>query len=156
MTEIKHRTILLADYQPPDYLIKNTELVFELDDGETLVRSRLEIIANYDHGSGVRPLKLDGRELVLRKISLSGKELAADSYTINEAQLIIHDPPNAMVLEIENLIHPDRNTALEGLYKSGDKLCTQCEEEGFRRITWFLDRQDVLSLSPNRVTFLPW
>jgi len=145
LTEEKHRTIHLADYRPPDYLIKKTELVFHLDDADTLVRSRLEIIANYDLSSGVRPLRLDGRELVLRKISLAGKELAADSYTIDDAQLIIHDPPNEMVLEIENTIHPDKNTALEGLYKSGDKLCTQCEAEGFRRVTWFTDRPDVLS-----------
>ncbi len=145
MTEAKHRTILLADYRSPDYLIKKTELVFELDEAETLVRSKLEIVANYDHASGVRPLKLDGRELLLRKISLSGKELTVDSYTISDTQLIIHDPPTEMVLEIENLIQPAKNTALEGLYKSGDKLCTQCEAEGFRRITWFADRPDVLS-----------
>ncbi len=145
MTEISHQTIRLSDYRPPEYLIKKTELVFELDDADTIVRSRLDIIADYDSASGVRPLKLDGSELVLQKISLQGEDLAPDSYSKDETHLIIHNPPCEMVLEIENIVHPDQNTALEGLYISGEKLCTQCEAEGFRRITWFLDRPDVLS-----------
>jgi aminopeptidase N len=145
LTESNHHAVYLADYRAPDYLIGRTELTIELDDAVTLVKSRLTISANYDRTTGVRPLKLDGRELTLVKIRLNGVELGGDLYQLDGRYLTIPAPPPEMVLEIENTIHPDRNTALEGLYKSGDKLCTQCEAEGFRRITWFVDRPDALS-----------
>ncbi|MEN8134578.1 MAG: aminopeptidase N [Thermodesulfobacteriota bacterium] len=145
MTEAEHQTIYLADYRMPDYLVSRTELTIELNDATTLVKSRLTISANYDREQGGRPLILDGQELTLKSIRLNGEPLAADLYQVDEKHLTITAPPPEMILEIENIIHPDQNTALEGLYKSGDKLCTQCEAEGFRRITWFADRPDVLS-----------
>lgn len=145
MTKSKHKTIYLADYREPDYLIRQTELTIELGDACTTVKSKLAISTNYDRDTGVRPLKLDGQELTLKKICVNGEELAADLYQVDEKYLTIPAPSTEMILEIENIIHPDQNTALEGLYKSGDKLCTQCEAEGFRRITWFADRPDVLS-----------
>ena len=145
LSEANPQTIYLADYRPPPYLIRRTELTFELDDATTLVKSRLTISANYDRQKGVLPLILDGQELALKRICLNGDLLEADLYNVDDNHLIITTPPAEMVLEIENTIHPDQNTALEGLYKSGHKLCTQCEAEGFRRITWFADRPDVLS-----------
>jgi aminopeptidase N len=145
LTESTHRTIYLADYRPPAYRIERTELTLELDDSCTLVKSRLTIRRDYDRTEGVRPLVLDGRDLELQAIRLNGKPIAGEHYRLGTEQLTIPAPPAEMVLEIDNLIHPDRNTVLEGLYKSGDKLCTQCEAQGFRRITWFLDRPDVPS-----------
>lgn len=145
LKESKHKTIYLTDYRPPDYLISRVELTLELDDTTTLVKSRLVISANYDQQTGGRPLVLDGRDLTLKSISLNGEVLGHDMYQLDEKYLTIPAPPAEMILEIENTINPELNTALEGLYKSGDKLCTQCEAEGFRRITWFADRPDVLS-----------
>ncbi|MCA1766260.1 MAG: aminopeptidase N [Desulfobulbaceae bacterium] len=145
MTEPTHKTIYLADYRPPAYRIEQTELTLELDDSDTLVKSRLTVKADYDRSEGVRPLVLDGRDLELRAIRINGEPLAGEDYRLGPEQLTIPAPPGEMVLEIDNLIHPDQNTVLEGLYKSGDKLTTQCEAQGFRRITWFLDRPDVLS-----------
>jgi aminopeptidase N len=145
LTESKHQPIYLADYRPPDYLISLVELTVELDDGCTMVKSRLTISANYDLEKGMRPLVLDGQDLTLKWIRLNGEPLGDDLYQLDEKHLTIPAPSPEMVLELANTIHPDQNTALEGLYKSGDKLCTQCEAEGFRRITWFADRPDVLS-----------
>ncbi len=145
MSKSDHQPIYLADYRPPAYLINRIELTIELDDATTLVKSWLSISANYDRGQEVRPLVLNGQGLTLKSIRLNGEELAGDQYQLDENHLTIPVPPQEMVLEIENTIHPDQNTALEGLYKSGNKLCTQCEAEGFRRITWFADRPDVLS-----------
>ncbi len=145
MNESTHKTIYLADYRAPAYRIEQTELTLELDDGNTLVKSRLTVKADNDRSEGVRPLVLDGRDLELRAIRINGKALAGEDYRLGPEHLTIPDPPAEMILEIDNLIHPDQNTVLEGLYKSGDKLTTQCEAQGFRRITWFLDRPDVLS-----------
>lgn len=117
----------------------------ELDDATTLVKSRLVVSANYDLKTGVRPLVLHGQGLTLQSIRLNGVALGSDRYQLDENYLTIPAPPGEMILEMENTIKPELNTALEGLYKSDDKLCTQCEAEGFRRITWFLDRPDVLS-----------
>ena len=145
MIESTHKTIYLADYRPPAYKIEQTELTLELGDSDTLVKSRLTIKADYDRSGGVRPLVLDGRDLELKAIRINGEPLASEHYRLDDEHLTIKVPPADMVLEIENLIHPDRNTALEGLYKSGEKLTTQCEAQGFRRITWFIDRPDNLS-----------
>ncbi len=145
MSESQHRTIRLADYRQPNYLIDSIALTFELDDHETRVASRLVVRANYNRARGVRPLRLDGRSLPLAKILLNGRALAADEYKLDDQRLTIHQPPAEMVLELETMVQPDRNTRLEGLYRSGSMLCTQCEAEGFRAITWFLDRPDVLA-----------
>ncbi|HML10124.1 MAG TPA: aminopeptidase N, partial [Stellaceae bacterium] len=135
---------LLAEYRPPDFLIETVELDFTLGEDETLVRSRLAVRRNPAAGSPKAPLRLDGEELALRSIALDGLPLRADLYTIEpEGSLVIPDAPERFTLDMEVVIKPQLNTALSGLYTSGGNFCTQCEAEGFRRITWFLDRPDV-------------
>jgi aminopeptidase N len=141
----QHRSIRLADYRQPDYLIDSVQLTFELGDRETLVSSRLVIRPNYNPRRGVRPLKLDGRDLPLEGILLNGRQPAADEYRHNDTRLTIIKPPADLILELKTRLKPDDNTRLEGLYRSGNMLCTQCEAEGFRCITWFIDRPDVLA-----------
>ena len=134
--------IYLRDYQPPDFLITKTVLHFELSANNTRVRSQLSIRRlSGDQGS----LRLDGEALVLESIRLDGKELTSDQYTIDDHSLTVHDVPSQFTLQIENRINPAANTTLEGLYLSSGNFCTQCEPEGFRRITYFIDRPDVLS-----------
>ncbi|NTV14314.1 MAG: aminopeptidase N [Desulfobulbaceae bacterium] len=140
-----HSSIRLADYRQPDYLIDSVHLSFELADQETWVASRLNIRPNYETRRGVRPLKLDGRDLPLEGILINGRVPAADEYRHDAVSLTIFTPPVDLVLELKTRLNPAANTRLEGLYRSGAMLCTQCEAEGFRCITWFLDRPDVLA-----------
>ncbi len=137
--------IRLEDYTPPDYLIDEVDLHFDLDPEQTLVRSRLTMRANFDGAEGARPLRLDGRELELRSVRLNGRELSPPQYRLEEEAFVLPRPPREFVLEFETLIHPRGNTSLEGLYESGGNLCTQCEAEGFRKITYYLDRPDVMA-----------
>src|ERR1051325_6053831 len=135
----------LADYRPPDFLIDEVALEFDLGDAETLVKSHLELRRNPDDGDAAAPLHLDGEELELIAISLDGRPLAPGDYTLEpDGALVIPRTPDAFALEIAARIHPERNTQLSGLYTSGGNYCTQCEPEGFRRITWFLDRPAVM------------
>ncbi|HKI81282.1 MAG TPA: aminopeptidase N, partial [Pseudodesulfovibrio sp.] len=107
--------------------------------------SRLVVRANYNQARGVRPMRLDGRGLPLVAARLNGRPLTPDEYKLDDQRFTIFEPPAEMVLETETVINPADNTRLEGLYRSGAMLCTQCEAEGFRSITWFLDRPDVLA-----------
>jgi len=134
--------VRLEDYRPPDYLIDDVDLLFRLDPEATRVRSRLKGRRNGDHD---RPLRLDGEALELTRVALDGRDLAAADYTLSDTSLTIPGAGEEFALEIETLIHPDRNTELSGLYTSSGNFCTQCEAEGFRRITYFLDRPDVLA-----------
>ncbi|MDP6650554.1 MAG: aminopeptidase N, partial [Gammaproteobacteria bacterium] len=134
--------VYLQDYRPPDFLITSVNLDFELAPDTTLVRSVLSVSRN---SSDIQALRLDGEDLELLAVRINGQALAQESYTLAEHSLTIHDVPDRFQLEIENRIKPCSNTKLEGLYLSGGNFCTQCEPEGFRRITYFLDRPDVLS-----------
>lgn len=137
-------TIYLKDYRPPEYLIDRVDLTFDLAEEETHVHSILHLRANpHAEVSGV--LRLHGEQLELLSLSLDGRPLQMTEYQQNEEGLTIHQVPAQCVLESEVRILPQKNTALEGLYKSGTMFCTQCEAEGFRKITWFLDRPDVMS-----------
>jgi len=136
----------LADYRPPDFLIDSVELEFDLGDTETRVKSHLTLRRNPDAKTPNTPLHLDGDELELVAISLDGKPLAPGDYHLEPGgALVIPQTPDAFALDITTRIHPERNTALSGLYMSGGNYCTQCEPEGFRRITYFLDRPDVMA-----------
>jgi aminopeptidase N len=136
----------LADYRPPDFLIDNVELEFDLGDTETRVKSRLALRRNPDAKTPNAPLRLDGDELELVAIGIDGKPLAPGGYQLEpDGALVIPQTPDAFALDIATRIHPERNTALSGLYMSGGNYCTQCEPEGFRRITYFLDRPDVMA-----------
>jgi len=128
------------DYRAPDYTITDIDLTFNLDASVTRVTavSRIKRL-----GASNAALRLDGEDLTL--ISLEVDDQPWSHYQLQEGALIVEQLPENFTLKIVNDIHPDQNTALEGLYKSGEALCTQCEAEGFRHITWYLDRPDVLA-----------
>jgi len=137
--------IYLKDYQAPDYLIDETHLTFELFEDHTLVHAQLVMRRNPARGAGLPALVLDGQQLELLSVSLDDVELATDDYQLSDSHLILHPTSEQFVVDTSVKIHPESNTALEGLYKSGGMFCTQCEAEGFRKITYYLDRPDVMS-----------
>ncbi|QPK62754.1 aminopeptidase N [Methylomonas sp. LL1] len=147
MRDAAPNTVYLKDYTPPEYLIDNVELNFELDETRTLVHSRLSIRRNPQCKAGGVSLVLMGEELELISISLDGKPLADADFSVSQEAMTIHTVPQdrLFAISIENRINPQANTALEGLYLSSGMLCTQCEAQGFRKITWFLDRPDVMT-----------
>ncbi len=132
--------VRLADYAVPDWLVPEVALDFDLDPGRTIVRARLTVVRNGDHA---RPLVLDGEALELLALRVDG---AARSERPAGATLTLAIAGDSAVVETEVAVNPAANTQLMGLYASGGKLCTQCEAEGFRRITFFPDRPDVLSV----------
>ncbi|MBA2771495.1 MAG: aminopeptidase N, partial [Sphingomonas sp.] len=135
----EHVTIRREDYRPPDWLVPEIALDFELDPEATRVRAKLSVARNGAHD---RPLKLDGDELVPLKVTADGNEV---SWRMEGERLVVDLPSDRAEVETEVVIQPSTNTKLMGLYESGGILCTQCEAEGFRRITFFPDRPDVLS-----------
>lgn len=139
------KTTYLSDYRPPEYLIDQVDLRFYLDEAETRVHSILSMQRNPAAENAGQSLRLQGEQLELLSITLNGDELKADAYTLDEEGVTIHQVPERFTLESSVRIKPQENTALEGLYQSGSMFCTQCEAEGFRKITWFLDRPDVMS-----------
>ena len=144
------RPVRLEDYRPPDWLIETVRLDVTLHPTATTVLSKLAVKPN---GAGApAPLVLDGDELMLRSIRLDGKPLPADSYVVTPDRLTIAQAPHRpFELEIETVIDPTNNTKLMGLYRAGPVYCTQCEAEGFRRITYFLDRPDVMAVYTTRI-----
>ncbi|MBN9009444.1 MAG: aminopeptidase N, partial [Rhizobiales bacterium] len=144
-------TVRLADYRPPDFLIDRVELDFQLDRKRTRVTAWLAMRPN-PAGSGTRRLELGGDELTLVSLKLDGIDLPADRYRATPEKLIVEDvPAGPFAVEIVTEIAPAANTKLMGLYRSGSAYCTQCEAEGFRRITYFLDRPDVLAVYTTRI-----
>ncbi|HEV2336154.1 MAG TPA: aminopeptidase N, partial [Stellaceae bacterium] len=136
----------LADYRPPDFVIDTVDLVFDLGAAETRVGSHLTLRRNPKVAAPGTPLRLDGDELELIAVALDGRPLSPTEYRLEpDGALIVPEVPDSFVLDIETRIAPERNTALSGLYTSGGNFCTQCEPEGFRRITYFLDRPDVMA-----------
>ncbi len=145
-------TIYLQDYTSPDYRVEAIELWFDLGEEVTRVHSRLELRANYDGVEGIRPLRLDGQELRLCSVKLDGRELTAEQYQLDVDSLTLPRPPRQFVLEIETEIKPQQNSSLEGLYQSSGNFCTQCEAEGFRKITCYPDRPDVMARFTTTIT----
>jgi aminopeptidase N len=141
----KPKTHYRRDYRPPDYWIDAVELWFDLHDDHAIVRARLEVRREPSLSGDIPPLVLDGEGLTLRRIAIDGGDLPATRFEVGEESLTIDSPPARFTLETEVEIHPEKNTALSGLYRSGPLFCTQCEAHGFRRITYFLDRPDVMS-----------
>jgi aminopeptidase N len=136
----------LADYQAPDFLVDTVDLDFDLGESETRVKAHLSLRRNPDGSDRQAPLRLDGDELELVALALDGIAVSADKYQLlPDGALVVRDVPDAFALDIETRIHPQSNTALSGLYTSGGNFCTQCEPEGFRRITYFSDRPDVMA-----------
>ena len=134
-----HVAIRREDYTPPDWLVPEIRLDFDLDLDRTLVRAALEVVRNGDHD---RPLRLNGSDLDLISAKVDGKP--ADT-RMEGSDLVVELSGDRAAVETEVAIGPSANTKLMGLYASGGMLCTQCEAEGFRRITYFPDRPDVLS-----------
>ncbi|MBE5683168.1 aminopeptidase N [Pantoea agglomerans] len=134
--QIKYR----HDYRAPEYTITDIDLTFELDASTTRVTAISQVKRL---GDSQAELRLDGEALTLIALEVDGQAWTA--FREEEGALVISQLPESFTLKIINDIHPDQNTALEGLYKSGEALCTQCEAEGFRHITWYLDRPDVLA-----------
>src|SRR3990167_3171578 len=140
------KMIYLKDYQAPDYLIDETHLTFELFEDHSLVHAQLVMRRNPERDTKELPrLVLDGQELELLSLSLDGQELSPADYQVSDSHLSLQPQSASFVIDSSVRIHPERNTALEGLYKSGSMFCTQCEAEGFRKITYYLDRPDVMS-----------
>ena len=139
------RTIRLNDYTSPDYRVETVALHFELDPKGTRVTAELSVRADHDRSKGARPFRLDGDRLPLDAIAIDGQAVGDNAYDHDDEGLVIHEPPERFVLKTTTTIAPADNTALEGLYMSGGKYTTQCEAEGFRRITFFPDRPDVLA-----------
>ncbi|MBB1610180.1 MULTISPECIES: aminopeptidase N [unclassified Pseudomonas] len=139
------KVIYLKDYQAPEYLIDETNLTFELYEDHTLVHAQLVMRRNPERGEGLPPLVLDGQQLELQWVALDDRVLDEGDYQLDENHLTLQPTAKQFTVDSTVRIHPEKNTALEGLYKSGKMFCTQCEAEGFRKITYYLDRPDVMS-----------
>lgn len=139
------KMIYLKDYQAPDYLIDETHLTFELFDDHSLVHAQLVMRRNPARGAGLPPLVLDGELMELLGVKLDDSDLGAADYQLSADSLTLQPRSEAFTVDTSVRIHPETNTALEGLYKSTGMFCTQCEAEGFRKITYYLDRPDVMS-----------
>jgi aminopeptidase N len=144
--------IFLRDYAPSPYRIEKVDLDVKIEPGTARIRALLTVVPREDTPPGT-PLVLDGDELTLTSIAIDGLPLALTAYDATPAALtIIEPPPKRFVLETEVSIEPEKNTRLMGLYRSGGTWCTQCEPEGFRRITYFLDRPDNLAVFKVRMS----
>lgn len=143
MKEQTPKTIYLKDYTPPEFIIDSIDLHFDLDETATTVKSSMRMRRSAADKS---PLILAGQDQDLISIVLDGNVLSDNDYRIDDESLTIDSLPGTFLLEITSRINPKENSALEGLYLSSGNFCTQCEAEGFRRITYYLDRPDVMSL----------
>ena len=149
---MKHRTIRLEDYEPASHLIESVDLNVRLDPHRTRVLSRLRVRPNPDSRADASILQLDGQMLDLEHVKIGGRKLATSDYEVSDGKLTLPDlPDRAFSLEIASYCDPEANKALSGLYRSRGNYCTQCEAEGFRRITYYLDRPDVLSVFTTRI-----
>ncbi len=130
----------LSDYHVTDYRVQTIHLHFDLHETQTIVKSKLSIQKQND-----APLILNGEHITLKSIAVNDVVLSSNEYTVKDTHLIIPNLPDSFELAIETKSNPKENTALSGLYLSSDNFCTQCEAEGFRRITYMLDRPDVMA-----------
>ncbi|MGY0787747.1 aminopeptidase N [Azospirillum argentinense] len=147
------KAIRLQDYRPPAHLIDTVDLFFDLGEEVTTVRAQLGLRRNPACDSAAAlPLTLDGQRLELVSVALNGQPLGDADYTVTPDHLTVHSVPETFTLETVVRIKPQENTALEGLYKSSGNFCTQCEAEGFRKITYFADRPDVMARYTTTIT----
>ncbi|MEG8242268.1 hypothetical protein MKS77_08255 [Acinetobacter baumannii] len=140
------QTVYLKDYQKPAFLVESINLDIQVYDDKTIVDSTL-VMKRQTAGD----LVLLGRDLELQSIQLNGQDITPAQYSLDSEQLVITDAPDEVILQTQVIIHPETNTQLEGLYKAGDLFVTQNEPEGFRKITFYPDRPDVLSVFTTRV-----
>ncbi len=147
----EHRPVRLSEYRAPDWLIESVDLDFKLHPTQTPVRATMKVKPNPAAGAPA-PLVLDGDELSLVSVKIDGQLLPTDRFVATPERLTIAQPPHrAFTLEIETLVNPKGNTQLSGLYQSSGNFCTQCEAEGFRRITYYPDRPDVMAVYTTRI-----
>ena len=145
------RPVRLDNYRPPDWLVETVELDVSLHPTATKVRATLKMSPNPKAGAPA-PIVLDGDGLTLTSLKLDGQVMRPDSYVATPDSLTIAQPPaGTCYLQIETLVDPSANTQLMGLYRSSGSYCTQCEAEGFRRITYFPDRPDVMAVYTTRI-----
>lgn len=145
------KEIFLKDYKKPDYYFETVDLKFLLDEDKTLVFSTITVFPA-DEASASSPLVLDGRDLKLTSVKVNGKELKEGEFSVDSRHLTLPSLPSGkFTLEIVTEIYPQDNTSLEGLYKSSGNFCTQCEAEGFRKITFFQDRPDIMAIYTVRI-----
>jgi aminopeptidase N len=137
-------TIHLADYRPPEFLIDSVDLAFDLDGARTVVRNKMHVRRAHDAPRN-GPLRLDGVRQQLLHVILDGETLGPNRYALDSDGMTLSDVPDEFELEIETAIHPAKNTTRLGLFELGGKLASQAEAEGFRSITYFPDRPDVLA-----------
>lgn len=138
------KEIFLKDYKMPDYYFDTVDLKFLLGEEKTIVSSKIAVFPRVEGSSS--PLVLDGRDLKLLSIRINSKDLKEDDYHLDSRHLTITSlPSGTFTLEIETETYPQKNTSLEGLYKSSGNFCTQCEAEGFRKITFYQDRPDIMA-----------
>ena len=138
-------TVYRADYQPYPFEIPTVDLTFELDPNATRVHSRLSVIRAAATAAHT-PLRLDGEDIELVSLKIDGRQAKSDEFVLDDRSLTILNLPQSCEIEIESITHPAKNSSLMGLYVSGQSLFTQCEAQGFRRITYFADRPDVMSV----------
>ena len=144
--KVTHRTkVYFKDYYPPCFVVSAVKLDIAIYDNHTIVKTGLDIRRNSKVSEADAPLVLNGDSLELVSAHLDGRLLASDDYTLDEEKLTIHDVPTSFKIETQVRIYPENNKQFEGLYVSGGGYFTQCEPEGFRRITFFPDRPDVMS-----------
>jgi aminopeptidase N len=145
------RPVRLSEYRPPDWLVETVDLQVNLHPTQTPVRATLKLKPNPAAGAPA-PLTLDGDGLTLVSLKIDGAPVAKDAYVATPDGLTIAQPPHRpFTLEIETLVDPEANTQLSGLYRSSGNYCTQCEAEGFRRITYYPDRPDVMAVFSTRI-----
>ena len=146
MKDAAPQTIYLKDYQVAVFLIDKTNLVFDLGDDQTSVVAELSVLRNLDSQDQSKHLVLDGSPgLDLQWVKINGQQLDSTGYLRESDSLTIFDVPDTCVITTEVIIKPQLNTTMMGLYRSRTMYCTQCEAEGFRDITYYLDRPDVMS-----------
>ncbi len=143
--------IYRKDYRPSEFLVDTIDLVFELDPAETIVKAKMQLRRNPAVPAGTGEFLLHGDGLELRALSLDGVTLDGSTFEADSQSLRIHDVPDRFELATEVAIHPAENTKLMGLYTSSGTFCTQCEAEGFRRMTYSLDRPDVMARFTTRI-----
>ncbi|ALE51877.1 aminopeptidase N [Candidatus Thioglobus autotrophicus] len=149
MSNLAPQPIYRKDYKPSNYLIHTTDLSFDLRDDETLVSSKIHFYKNPKYQAGDNSLFLDGIDLELISLVIDGERV---DYELSDKGMQLRHLKDEFVLEIVNRIHPELNTSLNGLYQSSGNFCTQCEAHGFRQITYYLDRPDVLSVFTTHIT----
>lgn len=142
-----HKTIYRKDYQPPAFMVESISLEFDLHEDHALVRNCMHLKRQHPGA-----LELYGEDMELISIQLDKKNLDKSAYRIQDGNLLIESCPDHLVLDVVTRIHPENNTELSGLYRTHQLFCTQCEAEGFRRMTYFPDRPDVLTTFTTRIT----